>query len=67
MYGQINQISSKSQLPASIFEPYQNIDNQFPPSRYVEFENNYSIGLKDLEERKKWHLSEASRLCAEMN
>lgn len=59
---------SVAQLPSAAFDHFPNFDAQFPSSyrpsvNNFGYEENYTVSLKDLEERKKWHLSEASRLC----
>lgn len=53
------------------FESYQRYDSQFQSSYQMGagfgYEENFSVSVKDLEDKRKWHLSEASRLYAEFS
>jgi hypothetical protein len=66
-------ITIPAQFSIHQLEPYPNFENQFPPSIYrttqneFNFEENFVVDMKSLEDKKKWHLSEATRLYVEMN
>ena len=66
------QMSLPTHFQTPQFDPYRNFENQFPPvyrmnQNDFNYEENLVVDTKSLEEKKKWHLSEASRLCVEMN
>jgi hypothetical protein len=68
----MNQMAVPPQFQTPHLDPYRIYDNPFPPvyrmsQSELNYEENFVVNSKSLEEKKKWHLSEASRLCLQMN